>query len=229
MKQQCPWDNFEPATIEFCEERLCSIIAEPSNTWSNLFFLFSGIIILWNCRKNISDYTTMIGITTILVGINSFIFHMSGKWIGEYLDVSSMYLISGLFVTFNIRRLLYWSNLKLTIFYATFTTFFMILLWNFRSYGIWMFVLQVAIAGVLEIRLHRKHGAGVDHKYLRLFIITFILGFSSWILDVRKIVCDPQNHFITGHAIWHFCNSLVLYYYYKFHKQFAAHPNQAVQ
>ena len=47
----CPWSNWAPATISFCEERLCAWVVEPSNAWSNLAFVAGGAVMLWQSRN----------------------------------------------------------------------------------------------------------------------------------------------------------------------------------
>lgn len=220
MAVTCPWDSFEPATINFCEERLCSLIVEPSNTWSNLGFIFVGFLLLYISRHNLRDYLVSIPITAILVGIGSFLFHMTGTWIGEFLDVSAMFLISGLFITFNLRRLYNLSNGQLVLIYTATCCTFIAVLWQIHIIGILLFTFQVAIAIILEMRLIAKYRDSTDYRYLKLVAITFTAAFLIWRLDITGVVCEPTNHFITGHAVWHILNAAVLYFYYKFNQQF---------
>jgi hypothetical protein len=35
----CPWGELTPASISFCEARLCGWVPEPSNAWSNAAYL----------------------------------------------------------------------------------------------------------------------------------------------------------------------------------------------
>ena len=41
--------GFGAPDIKYCEETLCQIISEPSNTWSNLALVFAGVYGVW-CR-----------------------------------------------------------------------------------------------------------------------------------------------------------------------------------
>ena len=42
----CPWSDYAPATIAFCERRLCAWIVEPSNAWSNVAYVLVGLLSL---------------------------------------------------------------------------------------------------------------------------------------------------------------------------------------
>ena len=220
MAKDCPWSHYDPATISFCEERLCAWIAEPSNTWSNLAYIGVGIYILYLCRSQLTNILSSVGLTAILVGIGSFAFHATGTWWGEFLDVSAMFLISGQFITFAVKRQFKWGNGALFVLYFLVTGLSMLLLWNIRKIGIPLFALHVTIAGTLEFWMFFKRQVPTNYSYMLKLIAAFVVAFTAWNLDISGILCDPTNHFITGHAVWHVSNSLCLYFFYKFNLQF---------
>ena len=104
MAPACPWDGFAPGTVHFCEERLCGWIAEPANAWSNLGFLAMGVYLLLRAKKDKRAPLYLVGVTSLLVGVGSFLFHMSGTFVGEFADLSAMFLIGSLMVTMEARR-----------------------------------------------------------------------------------------------------------------------------
>jgi hypothetical protein len=219
----CPWSRFEPGTIEFCERRLCAWIVEPSNTWSNLAYIAVGVYLLWVCRHDRRNALTAVGVTGVLVGIGSSIFHGTGTFFGEVLDVSAMYLISGLFVTFNVKRLLGWDDRKLIQLYVALSAASIALLIATKYSGIPVFALQLVAAGVMEIKLfrrHRRERRPDSYRPMTYLIIAFAVAFTFWRLDISGRLCDPDNHILTGHAAWHISNSLCLLFFYRFHRQF---------
>lgn len=40
------------------------------------------------------------------------------------------------------------------------------------------------------------------------------------LLDRLKILCDPTNHILTGHAVWHILNAGAVFFIYRFYSQF---------
>ena len=36
----------------------------------------------------------------------------------------------------------------------------------------------------------------------------FLLSFSIWVTDITGVLCDPANHLVTGHAVWHVLNAI---------------------
>lgn len=151
----CPWSGLEPATISFCEERLCAWVVEPANTWSNLAYIFVGIYLLWRQRHDLKSSLTAFGVTSVLVGIGSDL-HGTGTRLGEILDVSAMFLISGLFVAFAAKRLWSLSDKRTISLYVVLCALSIVWLIVSRSSGIWLFAAEITVAGLAEVALSAK-------------------------------------------------------------------------
>lgn len=216
----CPWGAYAPATTQFCERRLCAWIAEPANTWSNLAYFCIGFWILWLNRHRRRSVLSAVGVTALLVGFGSFAFHATGTFVGEVLDFSAMYLIGGLFVVCNVRRLWRWSDRAVLVLYVAISVASSALLVASRVTGIPVFIVQVVVAGSMELVLYRRHAGITEVRHLQLLIGFFVAAFSAWSLDITGLVCDPDNHLFTGHALWHVANSFCLLWFYRHHEQF---------
>jgi hypothetical protein len=214
----CPWSGFDPATVTFCEENLCSWITQPSNTWSNLPFIIAGIMIVR--ASSARPLLKLMGHSAWFLGVGSALFHASATFIFEAWDLLGMYMISGLMLCFNAAR--FWKLVQLIqiiIPYLVMTAAALGLLLWFREIGIVLFAIQITAALTLEVLLHLRDES-VDFKYARLFIGLFVMAFIFWNLDVQNIVCDPKNHLLTGHAVWHVLNAVAIWYIYRFYEQF---------
>jgi hypothetical protein len=224
--QTCPWSNLEPSRMSFCEERLCAWVVEPANTWSNVAYLIVGAYLVWRQRHALESALTSFGVTSILVGIGSIFFHGTGTRIGEIIDVSAMYLISGLFVAFAARRLWSLSDARTVALYVALCVISIAWMIVSRSSGIWLFTAEVTAAGFAELALFRMARGNAPRRQAYREIVwlslCFVAAFTAWTLDIRKIVCDPTNHVFGGHAFWHCANSFCLYFYYRFHQRLAA-------
>lgn len=213
----CPWSAYKPATLSFCEEPLCALISQPANTWTNVGFLVVGAAILRKeYRRNF--LLSLIGFSCFFVGIGSTLFHMSGTFIFEVVDVFGMFLISSLMVSLNLWRL--WQHrLKLIVtLYFLLNIISLFLLVKFESVGIALFATQIYAAMSLEALLYLRED-GSNYSSLWKMIVAFTASFSFWILDITKIVCIPDNHLLTGHGVWHLLNAIALYYMYLFYSQ----------
>jgi hypothetical protein len=76
--------------------------------------------------------------------------------------------------------------------YVTVSVFFEILL----------FTRAKRLAGGLTKDLRARY-----RPYLAT-ILVFLVAFAAWIVDEKRILCQPQNHFLSGHAVWHVLNSI---------------------
>ena len=63
--------------------------------------------------------------------------------------------------------------------------------------------------------------AGLEYKLkilnvnnIRQALGFFSVAFTFWLLDVKKILCWPDNHFLTGHAIWHLLAAAAIWVYF---------------
>ncbi|RMF19179.1 MAG: hypothetical protein D6761_00995, partial [Candidatus Dadabacteria bacterium] len=96
-------------------------------------------------------------------------------------------------------------------------------LWIAKDIGIAIFGVQAAAAAALEVPLAlraRRNGQAVDYRYFWILIGAFLLSLLFWILDITGLVCDPDNHWLQGHALWHITNSTCLYWMYRYGSQF---------
>lgn len=217
----CPWSGYTPATIVFCERRLCSIVVEPANAWSNLAFLVAAVFLFLHDRKEKNGILGAVKVTAVLVGLGSFAFHATGTFWGEVLDVGAMYMIGGLFVTFNLRRLFpAWTDARLLTIYVTqVIAAILAMLWSPHT-NIPVFAAQITVAVLLEAVLRRTgRTKGVKYKHAFLMAGGFALAFGVWALDITGILCDPDNHVFGGHAFWHVGSAWSLYQFHRFHAQ----------
>ena len=216
----CPWSDFAPGTIAFCEERLCAWIVEPANAWSNIAYLAVGAYVCWRAIRGGERLLLPIGVSGLLVGFGSFAFHATGPFWGEALDISAMFLISGLFLTFALKRLLGWGLRLLLTAYLGILLLSVGLLLLVRPSGIPIFSLHLIIWLALEVRLYRARRRPIDYSALRLMLIFFAASFLSWVVDITGLLCDPENHWISGHAIWHLLNANCFFFFYRYQQQF---------
>lgn len=211
----CPWDGFEPATIAFCEARLCAWIAEPANAWTSLSKTLVGLLLIPVCRRAAVPALWAIAGAALLQGPLGFALHATGTFWGEALDVCGMFLISGLLVTFALARVRGWSAGRLVAVYAALTGASVAALLAFHRIGIAVFSAQLAAWAVLEV-LHARATPGADRRWLWRMVACFALGFGSWLADKTGLACDPDNHVVNGHALWHLATSACLYLFFRF-------------
>lgn len=223
----CPWTEYLPRTVNFCESRVCGLIAFPGETWSNLIYILVGLMVIWIAAKEKQLKYSTFGITAICVGVGSFLFHMTGTFWGEVLDVESMYLFSGLLITYTAGRLWGWGFWRQLLLYLAVTGGSLATLLTWHPIGVNLFVVHVlvflALEGAIIYKLLQQSDGEVgDGMSLYMPLIWlgvfFFSAWGVWWLDILKVpfACNPDNHIFTGHSGWHFLNCWCFYFAYRF-------------
>ena len=133
------WSN--TTASGYCERVRDSWIREPTNTISNLAFVFVGMYILWLAQydtvdgkpslSNRSWFLTMYAISCVAVGMGSFAMHGFNTGWGGWLDVTGMIMYISMPVFYNFSRFLRWSETEFISYYLISNFIFAILLWQY--------------------------------------------------------------------------------------------------
>lgn len=221
-QEACPWASF-PQQIDkypFCEERICSWVVEPANTWTNIGYLIVALVI-WRNKTKGSPVRELFMYSSLFLFFGSFAFHGTGTVVGKILDVSAMYVLSIGVLTISLQTLLNLSKRTAILFYTTILTVCVLFLVLTRG-GYILFSLQVFLVLFAEFKLHRKKTAKLNPKYLLGSAAALSIAFSFWVADVSHGICDPNNHVISGHGIWHLLTASSIYLL------FLSHPNKVL-
>lgn len=220
MDINCPWSSMQPATLQWCERPLCEWIREPANTWSNLAYIFVGILLYYQSKKQKAPHLGLLGIFSILIGLMSGFYHASGTFLGEVLDFSTMFMMTTYTVCANLARLYGWSYQRLRAVALGGLISSIVLLVVFQNIGIELFALQMLLTFGLELKIIRAEKGKINHLPLLGFIISFSIAYIIWRLDHYRIVCNPDFHWINGHALWHILTAVGIWFVYHFYAQF---------
>lgn len=204
----CPWDAFEPATMSFCELPLCGFVVRPAETWTNGFYILVAAILFLLYRRDRDTTALWFSASAFSVGICSGLFHLTGTWVGEFLDIVSMYTYSCLLIAYAVRKLTSPAEAFAYYFVSLGLSILFLLAWH--TIGVNLFIAHVVLWLSLELWWVIKTGWSKEmrHYYHPIFWLGAFFGVSYgvWWLDTLNIWCDPNNHFISGHATWHILN-----------------------
>ena len=96
----CPWESWARPNIKWCEDNLCAWVTTPANTWSNVAYVVVGVAMLWEsyrCGQHKSKRprertVSHLGLASIVVGVTSFLFHMSYTAVFQFADFFGMHV-----------------------------------------------------------------------------------------------------------------------------------------
>jgi hypothetical protein len=206
----CPWSDWDPGTVQFCERRLCAWIVEPSNAWSSLAYVVLGAVMLIRLRGAVG---VAVALAQIMIGVGSFFFHGTGTFAGEVVDQVGMFMLSALILASALGQRQGWSGARVVAVYVVGVVVSTAILLVVRPIGIPLFAVQLAAGLGLQLAMWRSASA-TEKAAFRPFLQAlgiFLCSFAIWVTDISGLLCDPDNHLITGHAIWHVLNAVCIW------------------
>lgn len=213
--ETCPWAGWEPASVSFCEARLCAAIVEPSNAWSSMAYVALGAWLLTRGEARRSLLLAGVALANVLIGLGSFAFHASGTFAGELVDLFGMFLLSGLMLAHALGRGR-WRPEQIAAAWAGFVIAPMALVLLIKPAGIPLFALELVTAIGLELRA-KVQGRSPHFRLFSQALGLVSAAFAIWVTDTARLLCNPDNHLVTGHAIWHALNAVAvtrLFFFY---------------
>jgi drug/metabolite transporter (DMT)-like permease len=169
------------------------------------------------------------GIYALVVAVFSTLFHASHTYAFETADLASMLFLGTELVVRNLMRLGWLRNASPVPFAGLLFLGGLGLLFGTEGidrlsvFGAFA-VLAAFFEAVLFVRARRRTGGAVDpalratYRPYLLTLALFLVAWACWIIDYRRIICDPDQHFLSGHALWHLLNSgcfLTLSWFYE--------------
>lgn len=200
----CFWKNFEGNNYIFCERQLCGMIVEPANTWSNIGYLIVAIMIMKSSHTGPRARGRFFWSTLVLF-VGSTLFHMTGTFWGKFLDVGAMFCLSMAILTTSLERKHQLERKTGIIIFVGGIILSLIYLY-FMRLGLFLFGAQIALSTFIEKR---------NAKRFWKSLVCFGLAFGFWLLDVKRLWCNPDNHIISGHALWHLLAAYAIWIFFK--------------
>ena len=230
------WEGWRPATCMpdrcFCERIRGGAIRQPVNTWSNLAFILTGllVIVIASCdrsrapRSDASNpirtqfvYPAVYGIAAILVGVGSMWYHMSLAFAGQVVDVISMYLLTGFMLLYNLFRIRRMSAKTFVACYVLLNVVLGYLSIRWPASRRWIFLALVPAVIVSEALVRRARRPRMNVAFLYAALVSLGMACGAWILDITRAICSPTSWF-QAHAMWHALMAALIGFIYLYYR-----------
>lgn len=204
-----------PALMTFCENALATFPLHPADTVSNLGPFLAGVYVWWHASTHGRPALVSIGQAAVILGCASAIFHGTGSRFGELLDFSAMVLWICVLMWHSAgriaapARLLRWSAIG----YGAVTVAVGVMLPTFGITAFTLLALGLVVVELSVMRQRRISFAGSQD--LQWTLIVMVLAMTAWSLDYHRIVCNPDNHIMSLHSLWHWLNGIPVVLMYR--------------
>jgi hypothetical protein len=235
-------------TIKFAEDNVCGYIAQPANTWSNVAFLMTALLIAVELKRA-KNKTVLWGFVPVylFMGFTSGFYHASATFVGQFFDFGSIYVFAAFILFLAIDRLSLFKTKNLLWVLSGITILMLMLLWFSPVLRIWLFAGQLVVFLWVELGqgksskfkvqsaeiggntssallppLVKERNTPNHHLNVDLYYALgiFLLAWGFWWVDYLYIWKHPETmHFINGHAIWHILSAVSLYFVYRFYNR----------
>lgn len=233
------WENFivdKKIPASFCEQIDASnAVRQPVNTFSNIIYLITAIIILKTTRNeryiSISDdhltssnrYSTLFSLILLYVFVASTFYHASLISLAHTLDYSAVFSFTLFPIMFLLNHWWFSRNRKLinikkrkstAIFFSAFLAVNLLLIFltpkgkeSLVAIILVMIFLGLAIVTVLFEQDNPQL------NYLILSISSVLIAVLWFELDKYKILCNPVSYF-QPHSLWNIFIGISAFYFY---------------
>ena len=223
----CPWhagaELLGAPNIKWCEATVCGWVSEPANTGSNLLYLVIGFIVYLQCRRSPHAELRWMGPAMLVMGLLSAAYHASNNYLSQVFDFTGMFLLTFWFLVINLRRNGWivptsqkplFAGLVLAGIGAVHLMY--LRHWPFQ----WLIAAASVAIVVTEVSARLHHLAErVSPRHIVTSLALLGAAQAASLADLRRVVCDPDNHFVQGHAVWHLVSALALYFACQHYRQ----------
>lgn len=222
----CPWFDLHarfPPNIDWCEEKLCSVVVTPFNSWTNLAYLIAAALMWAGARRATEPALRLFGPVTAITALASFAYHQSLNMFSQLLDFFGMYAFCILLLMANLRRMNRWPDGKrgqtrYWMAVAAMTALTAVSFWVGIAAQLYVGLLIVLII-VTELVQHAR----ARHFFWSSVLVMAVASVLS-ALDLTRTVCDAANHWLQLHGLWHVLTAIAIYLAF-LHIRLATHPH----
>jgi hypothetical protein len=200
------------ANVDWCEATMMGYVTEPANTWSNLVYIFAGLF-LFRRDKGTHRLVQLMPWALMMLGLLSGFYHATNAWITQLGDFVGMFMVASIPLLINLEK----GGLKKA---GSFSTYFLVITLS-TIMTIVGHLAHLPIQGMIGLffgmvlvseMILMKTSPLKSYKHLFLTLASFAVAISFSALDVSRTMCDPHNHIIQGHALWHCFSALGVFF-----------------
>ncbi len=231
LQTGCPWSEFTPPNVDWCEIERCAVIVNPVDAWSNALFLVLGLWMWREARRSGRRDLSRFGPASVAIGVFSFAYHASYTFALQFFDFVAMFLFSFTVLARNAVRLGWTRPARETRFFAIGVLGMSALVppLFYAGFPIQALVgLLIAVGLAQEFHLRRRTGPRPAYRIYLVGLALLGAAAVASLLDVTRVACAPES-LLQGHAVWHLLTALALAALFRFYAELSLQDRHTSQ
>ena len=153
-----------------------------------------------------------------LMGVGSAFYHASETTLGMWLDWAGMYAMTGFMGAFALGRAFGVRARGRMALFAALLGIGLFSLGLPRSFAREIFVVTSLLCPVLEAFLAvRPQTRAPSYRWFFAAYAALAPAVVLWALDQRGLLCNPENHVLSGHGAWHLLDAFMFWCSFRFY------------
>lgn len=197
------WAGLTPGDCaEYCEAHTrCGALAsrpvvqQPLNTWSNLAFVFVGLLAV---RTRPRSLALLFAASALTLGAGSFWFHASVTREAQWLDMVGTYAAVVAIGALGLERLGVRAASAVAI-ALVLDGALAVFKWRIDARIVLPLLVVAASLPIVLVVRARRGSARAALLPLGLLVVATLVREA----DVRRVLCQPDSLLVQGHALWH--------------------------
>ena len=200
-----------PTLTYFCERTLVDhFIRQPTNTYTNLGYLWVGVYILLRGSKGPDSflhrypiYAWLYGLLCLYTCFGSAYFHASLALLPEQIDLSAVYGITALPLLYALHHYLQlrgrsYSAWPFLLVWGLWMAWASIFTWEMRAH----FVIPAFVGGAAVLLFLVRKSQSVPSRWYYALGFCIQAGLSFFWFDIARVGCFPDA-VLHPHGLWH--------------------------
>lgn len=218
------------ANVDWCEATVIGYITEPANTWSNIAYFMVGTYIFLKNRKETHPLLRLMPIAMIALAFLSGFYHATNAWITQFGDFLGMFLVASIPLLINLEKLGMKKAGTIPSYLLLVTISCIVTLLGRMMDLPYQSIIVVFFVSIMMTEFFlAKDSSLTTYRNLFMCFGFFGVAISFSALDVSRTMCDPHNHMIQGHALWHCFSAVGVYFAHAYAKQSLQREGRKVQ
>jgi len=199
----------------FCEEPRPTGLAQPVDAITSFAFVLLGAWGLFGRpKKATKEQKLIISFAAILlfIGVSSFFYHSTLSFLGQFLDIFSMYLFGTLLILGALIRRGQLTFKRAVLIFVIANIILGLIQYSYPDARRVLFAL-ILLPGIALEFLPRTTGLRHGDKKMRFLYIgagSLVVAYAFWLLDQANILCWGTSLF-QGHGVWHVLTAVAAY------------------